>query len=204
MPDATQMAMRNLYSQRLSTLRGWLNRYPQIMKLSVSIFSKQLVEKGKVSKNSKFVVTIAQFLYFSYTSDHIDNRYFQILCTYLPLPNDSGYIFKGPKAKLVPTSISKWAELLEINPWAEHGFVVLSMAYLKPPHCAYGLKGEDDLDSFIRNDLGVVDIPFLIPVDVALPIISSPLEKEKVFLLLEWIHHLTVISIEKLQPRAEF
>ena len=78
------------------------------------------------------------------------------------------------------------------------------MAYLKSPHCAYGLKGEDDLDSFIRNDLGVVDIPFLILVDVALPIISSPLKKEKVFLLLEWIHHLTVISIEKLQPRAEF
>ena len=42
------------------------------------------------------------------------------------------------------------------------------MAYLKPPHCAYGLKGEDDLNSFIRNDLGVVDIPFLIPVDVSL------------------------------------
>ena len=78
------------------------------------------------------------------------------------------------------------------------------MAYLKPPHCAYGLKGEDDLDSFIRNDLRVVDIPVLIIVDVALPIISSPLEKEKVFFLLEWIHHLTVISIEKLQPRAEF
>ena len=72
------------------------------------------------------------------------------------------------------------------------------MAYLKPPHCAYGLKGEDDLDSFIRNDLGDVDIPFLRPLDVPLPVISSPLEKEKVFLLLVWIHHLTVISIEKL------
>ena len=72
------------------------------------------------------------------------------------------------------------------------------MAYLKPPHCAYGLKGEDDLNSFIRNDLGVVDILFLRPLDVALPRISSPLEKEKVFFLLEWIQHLTVISIEKL------
>ena len=72
------------------------------------------------------------------------------------------------------------------------------MAYLKPPHCAYGLKGEDDLKSFIRNDLGVVDILFLRPLDVALPRISSPLEKEKVFFLLEWIQHLTIISIETL------
>ena len=72
------------------------------------------------------------------------------------------------------------------------------MAYPKPPCYVYGLKGEDDLDSFIRNDLGVVNIPFLILVDVSLPIISSPLEKEKVFFLLQWIHHLTVISIEKL------
>ena len=55
------------------------------------------------------------------------------------------------------------------------------MAYLKTPHCAYGLKGEDDLDSFIRNDLGDVDIPFLRPLDVPLLVISSPLEKEKVF-----------------------
>ena len=76
MPDATQMAMRNLYSQGLSTLQGWLNSYPQMTELSVSSFSKQLVEQAKVSKNSKFVVTIAQFLYFSYTSDHIDNKYF--------------------------------------------------------------------------------------------------------------------------------
>ena len=107
-------------------------------------------------------------------------------------------VCKGPKAKLVLTSISKWAKLLQINPWAEHGFVVLSMAYLKPPHCAYGLKGEDDLDSFIKNDLGVVDIPFLRPVDVSLSVISSPLEKEKLFLILKWIQHLIVISIETL------
>ena len=70
------------------------------------------------------------------------------------------------------------------------------MAYLKPPHCAYGLKGEYDLYSFIRNDLGDVDIPFLRPLDVYLPRISSPLEKEKVFFLLEWIEYLTVNCIE--------
>ena len=77
-------------------------------------------------------------------------------------------------------------------------FFSLSMDYLKQPHCAYGLKGEDDLESFIRNDLGAVDIPFLRPLDVYLPRISSPLEKEKVFFLLEWIQHLTLISTETL------
>ena len=76
MLDATEMAMRNLDSQGLSTLRGWLNCYPRIKELYVSIFRKQFVEKAKVSKNSKFLVTIAQFLYLSYTSDHIDNIYF--------------------------------------------------------------------------------------------------------------------------------
>ena len=58
MSDATQMAMRNLDSQGLSTLQGWLNHYPQIRKLYVSFFSKQFAEKAKVSKNSKFVVIV--------------------------------------------------------------------------------------------------------------------------------------------------
>ena len=57
-------------------LQVWLNGYPQIREIYVSIFSKQFVEKAKVSKNSKFLVTVAQFLYLSYTSDHIDNIYF--------------------------------------------------------------------------------------------------------------------------------
>ena len=66
------MAMIKLDSQRHSMLRGWLNGYPQIIELSVSSFSKQLVEQVKVSKSTKFVVTISQFLYFSYAMDHID------------------------------------------------------------------------------------------------------------------------------------
>lgn len=192
MPDSTQMAMRNLDYQGLCRLRVWLNDYPKITELSVSSFSKQLVEQAKVSMSSKFVVTVTQFLYFSYTDKHIDWRDFQILCSDLPIPDDSGCIFRSPKAKLVPASISKWAKLFESNPWAKHGLVALSRDYLKPPPCAYGLKGEDDLESFIRNDLGAVDIPFLRPLDVAMPGLSSPLEKEKVFLLLEWIQHLTV------------
>ena len=48
MSDATQMAMRNLDSQGFSTLRGWLNHYPQIREIYVSIFSKQFVEKANL------------------------------------------------------------------------------------------------------------------------------------------------------------
>ena len=44
MPNDTQMAMIKLDSQILSMLRGWLNGYPHITELSVSNFSKRLVE----------------------------------------------------------------------------------------------------------------------------------------------------------------
>ena len=71
MPSDTQMAMIKLDSQILSMLRGWLNGYPHITEIYVSRFIKQLVEQFKVSKSTKFVVTVTQFLYISYDMDHI-------------------------------------------------------------------------------------------------------------------------------------
>ena len=50
--------MIKLDSQILSMWRGWLNGYPHITELSVSIFSKQLVGQVKVSKSTKFVVIV--------------------------------------------------------------------------------------------------------------------------------------------------
>ena len=64
MPNDTQMSMIKLDSQRLSMLQGWLDGYPHITDISISNFSKQLVEQVKVSKSTKFVVTVTQFLYF--------------------------------------------------------------------------------------------------------------------------------------------
>jgi hypothetical protein len=51
----------------------------------------------------------------------------------------------------------------------QHRLVSLSRAYLKPPSCAYGLEGAYDLGPFIRNEVGVVDIPFLRLPNLALP-----------------------------------
>ena len=93
-------------------------------------------------------------------------------------------------------SISKWENLFGRNPWVEHEFVTLSRAYLKPPNCAYGLEGGEDLEPFIINEIGVIDIPFLRPQDVSLPGFSSSLDKEKFIFLLEWIDYLTVNCIE--------
>ena len=96
----------------------------------------------------------------------------------------------------MPTSISKWEKLFESNPWVEHEFVTLSRAYLKPPTCDYGLEGGEDLEPFIRNELGAVDIPFLRPPDVFFPRLSSSLDKEKVIFVLEWIEYLIVNCFE--------
>ena len=99
--------------------------------------------------------------------------------------NDFRYIVKSYKEKLVPTSISKWENLFGINPSVEHEFVTMSRAYLKPLTCAYGLEWVEHIETYIRNELRVVDIPFLRPPDVSLPGFSSSLDKEKVILLLE-------------------
>ena len=121
MPDSTQMAMKNLDFQGLTRLQVWLNHYPKITELSVSSFSKQLVEQAKVSMRSKFVDSINHFLYSSYTTNHINWSDFQILFSDFPIHDDSGSIFKRPKVKCVP-----------------------SWAYQKPPPCAFGLIGEDN------------------------------------------------------------
>ena len=117
--------------------------------------------------------------------DHIDWTYFQTLCADLPVVNESGYIVKSYKEKLVLASISKWEKLFGSNPRVEHEFVTLSRDYLKLPTYAYGLEGGEDIEPFIRNELGAIDIPFLRPPDVSLPGFSYSLDKEKVILLLE-------------------
>ena len=96
----------------------------------------------------------------------------------------------------MPTSISKWENIFGSNPWVEHEFVTLSRAYLKPLTCADGFEGGEDLDPFIKNELGAVDIPFLRPPNVSLHGFSSSLDKEKVILLLEWIEYLIINYIE--------
>ena len=93
-------------------------------------------------------------------------------------------------------SISKWENLFGSNPCVEHEFVTLSRDYIKPPNCAYGLEGGEYLEPFIKNNLAVVDIPFLRPRDVAFLGFPSSFDKENVILLLEWIEYLTVNYIE--------
>ena len=131
-------------------------------------FSKKLIKQAKISKSKKFFVTVNQFSYFSYTNNHIDSRYFQSLSIDLPVFNEYEYVVKSFKEKHVIASINEWENLFGSNPWAEHEIVARSRAYPKPPHCGDGLKVADNLEPFIRNGLGGVDLPFLRPPDLAL------------------------------------
>jgi hypothetical protein len=82
--------------------------------------------------------------------------YFGILTLFyysldLLVVNYSRYIVKGSKEKLVLTSIRKRGKLLGTNPWAKHGIVSLSRAYMTPPPSIDELEGEDDLASFMKR-----------------------------------------------------
>ncbi|GLJ45912.1 hypothetical protein SUGI_0966720 [Cryptomeria japonica] len=191
MPNATQMTMKSLGYYDEHRLREWLDQYAKITELSVSNFSKQLLEEAKASSSKEFIIRVAQFLRFSSVNGYMDSIQMIFLCKELPAVSDSGSIVSGCKAKLVPASMGKWHKLIGDNPWAAEGIVALSPVYMKAN--ASGLRGEwkDELELFMRNGLGAVDIPKLIPPNSPLPAVSSPIEEEQVVLLLGWIQYLT-------------
>ncbi|GLJ45923.1 hypothetical protein SUGI_0966870 [Cryptomeria japonica] len=184
MPNATQMAMKNLSYYEQSRLREWLDRYAKITYLSVSSFSKQLLEDVKASRSKEFIIRVAQFLHFSSVNGYMDSIQMHSLCKELPVVSDLGSIVSSCKAKLVPASMGKWHKLTGGNPWAAEGIVALSPAYMKAN--ASGLRGEreEDLELFMRNGLGAVDVPKLKPPNAPLPALSSPISEDQVVLLL--------------------
>eukprot|EP01018_Ginkgo_biloba_P017680 Gb_37162 [translate_table: standard] len=199
MPDATQRAMRRM--DEWHTLQRWLNRYPEITDLSVSSFSKQLLEEVMHSKSTNFVIRVTQFLHYSLANDYISPGDVHSLCSKLPVVDNCDNIHKSAKVILVPECISKWFKLLGDNPWSYLGFVVLSERYLRPPPCAGGLGGGNGLGSFITERLRAVDIPNLTPPDAPLPGLSSSFSKEKALMLLEWIFYVIVIRHDNLPQR---
>ncbi|GLJ45914.1 hypothetical protein SUGI_0966750 [Cryptomeria japonica] len=190
--NATQMAMKSLSYNEQSRLREWLDRYANITELSVSSFSKQLLEEAKTSRSKEFIIHVAQFLHFSSVSGCMDSIQMLTLCKELPVVSELESIVSSCKAKLVPASMGKWHKLMGDNPWAGEGIVALSPAYMKAN--ASGLE-------FMRNVLGAVDIPKLKPPDAPLPAVSSPIGEDRVVLLLEWIQYLTGVCNESLPNR---
>ena len=83
--------------------------------------------------------------------------------------------------------MGKWHKLIGNNSWVVERIVALSPAYMKPN--ASGLRGEraEELEKFMRDWLGAVDIPKLKPPKTRLPAVSSPITEDQAVLLLEWI-----------------
>ncbi|GLJ45917.1 hypothetical protein SUGI_0966800 [Cryptomeria japonica] len=70
---------------------------------------------------------------------------------------------------------------------------------------ASGLKGEtgDELELFMRNGLGAMDIFNLKPPDAPLPAVNSPIGEDQAVLLLEWIQYLTEVCSESMPNRFQ-
>ncbi|GLJ45922.1 hypothetical protein SUGI_0966860 [Cryptomeria japonica] len=207
MPNATQVAMKNLSSYERSRLQEWLDRCAKITQISVTSFSKQLLDEAKASTSKEFLIRVAHFFHFSSVNDYMDSAQMLTLCKELPLVNSSGSIILASscKAKLVPASMGEWHKLIGDNPWAAQGIVALSPAYMKANANANGLRGEreDDLELFVRNKLGAVDIPTLKTPNAPLPALSSRITEDQVVLLLEWIRYLAEVCRESLPNRFQ-
>ncbi|KAH9328841.1 hypothetical protein KI387_000949, partial [Taxus chinensis] len=160
-PNATQKSISDLEKSSLLKLQEWLSHYPAITELSVSSFTKQLIQEAQVSASRKFVISVTQFLHYSSANQYFDIREICNLRLQMPIVSESGTIVKNPPQErvFIPASTGKWAKLMGSNPWEAEGYVTLSSKYMKIPPCAVGLKGGNDLELFIKDELGAMDIP---------------------------------------------
>jgi hypothetical protein len=170
-----------------------LNQYPKITDPSISKFAKRILDVVSDSTDSKLVITAAHFLHYSSANNYVWSEELTSLCKNIPLVDEGGKIIRvqGSLKFLQPASTNNWAKLMGRNPLTTMGFSTLSEGHLTLPSCAGALMySVNDLVSFFRRYLDVVDTLDLFPSNANLSGVSHALTKENAFLLLQWIQYL--------------
>ncbi|XP_022135202.1 uncharacterized protein LOC111007222 isoform X2 [Momordica charantia] len=162
MPESTHKSIR--LCSRKDTLLRWLRDQAKVDTISVYQFAELLVYS--IGDNPKNIISV------------------------MPIVDKYGVVIKHKQVLLIPADGSKWAQLLDSNPWKNNGYVELGADYICPVHFAGESITRKQLMDFLITHVGASDIPFISPPNTEISVVSSPLTAQNGLLLLGWIHNL--------------
>ncbi|XP_050150899.1 uncharacterized protein LOC126625839 [Malus sylvestris] len=186
MPGTTQEALR--LCSRKETLKKWL--LDQVKVGSVSIYDYAVILFDKSLCERKVAIAFAHFLHQSLRKGYILSWEAVNLCALMPLVGKYGKITSTRKGVLVPAKGSKWAGLTDSNLWRREGYVELNEDYLDSGHFAGSFTQQKELLGFLKDHAKASDIPNVCAPSDGISSLSAPLNKQNVFLLLDWIRQL--------------
>ncbi|KAK3183207.1 hypothetical protein Dsin_030493 [Dipteronia sinensis] len=189
MPGSTHIAIQSC--SKKEKLLDWMKH--TVINVEVSEYADVIYDQ--LNGNRKLVVAYAHFLYHSYSREYLSEREVDSLCSKMPLVDNYGHSNTRRNKILVPANGSKWAELIDSNPWTHEGYIELGEDYLRPGSFAGQTTTGVQLMQFLRSHVQASDIPDITPPNAGIPALSSPLTKQNAFLLLDWIRRLKILGI---------
>ncbi|CAH9053058.1 unnamed protein product [Cuscuta europaea] len=157
---------------------------------SVDVHDYAVLIRDSLIHESKLVLAYAHFLYHSFVKLYVTAAQIGSLCSEMPLVDGYGWVVSGRSGVIVPANGSKWVQLIGSNPWKSEGYIELGGDYLHSRRYADIFTKKEELLGFLKAYARASDIPSLPPPDSVLSSMSSPLTRENVFLLLDWIHNI--------------
>lgn len=180
---STQEAVKSHSKSQI--VLDWLK--DEVKVRSVNVHDYGLLLLNSLSDDRKIAVAFTHFLHQSLTRSYLSKDQVAALCDKLPLVDNYGHVTRQRKGVLVPANGSKWVQLIGSNPWRHEGYVELGEDYLHSGSYAGVCSSKKELLRFLKNNVAAMDIPDLPPPDAEISSMSSPLTKENVLLMLEWI-----------------
>lgn len=186
MPEGILKSIRSY--PRKDMLLKWLGGQVKVDAISIFQFAELLV--NSLGNAPQQIVPYVHFLYLSSSKCYLTGAEVKSLCSVMPIVNKYGVVIKNWQGLLVPADGSKWAELLDSNPWQHNGYAELGAAYISPVDFAGESITRKQLILFLMTHIDASDIPYISPPNVEISVVSSPLTKQNVLLLLDWIRKL--------------
>ncbi|XP_013605442.1 PREDICTED: uncharacterized protein LOC106312452 isoform X3 [Brassica oleracea var. oleracea] len=185
LPHETRKAL-NACSTNMDVIRNWLGEKITLMDLSVSLYAQCLLRSLK--KDNRLVVAYAHFLHHSVTKGFLSVDEAKKCCQDMPLVDNYGNVKTSTFGVLVPAGAGKWVSLITgSNPWRQDGYIELWEEYMTSGVFAGVRSKQRELLGFLKEYAKAGDVPEVAPPNAALPALSGALQKQNVFLLLEWI-----------------
>ncbi|XP_038879398.1 uncharacterized protein LOC120071283 [Benincasa hispida] len=190
MPESTHKSIQSCPRNK-DMLLQWLRDQVKVDTITVFQFAKLLVYS--LGNNPKNIITYLHFLCHSSSKRYLTDMEVQSLCGAMPVVDTYGGVIKNRQELLIPAGVSKWAQLLDSNPWQNYGYVELGADYICPVYFAGETMTKEQLIHFLKTHIGASDIPSISPPNIEISVFSSPLTVQNVLLLLNWIRCLKTI-----------
>ncbi|CAK9330330.1 unnamed protein product [Citrullus colocynthis] len=160
MPESTHKSIISCPRNK-DMLLQWLRDQVKVDTITVFQFARLLVDS--LGNDRQHIITYFHFLYHSSSKHYLTDVEIQSLCSAMPVVDKYGSVIKNRPGLLIPADGSKWAELLDSNPWQNYGYVELGAVYICPVYFAGESMTKEQLIGFLKTHIGASDIPSIPP-----------------------------------------